>query len=287
MKRESENRYIERIDRVVGFLNEQTEASPSLQELAEIAGVSRFHFHRLYRAITGETPSATLRRLRLARAADMLKNRKKPITEIAFDVGYESSQAFSKAFRRVTGFSASGLRQDERRLDAVIGQLSHPPMPTARNALEVRLVSIEPFKVIASRHVGPQKGLFDAYGELFRWAEERNGTKNFRGIFGIAIDDPRSVPENECRFDCCFDLGADVKAENGYREVILGGGLYAVTRHVGPYEGLEDASDFLYGTWLPASRRALRDVTGFNHYLADPDTVPPEKWETDVCIPVG
>ena len=286
MKHESETRYIERIDRVVGFLNEQTEASPSLQDLAEIAGVSRFHFHRLYRAITGETPSATLRRLRLARAADMLKNTSKPITEIAFDVGYESSQAFSKAFRRVTGFSASGLRQDERRLAAVIGRLSHPPRQPTRNALEVRLVSIEPFKVIASRHVGPQKGLFNAYGELFRWAEERTGTKNFRGIFGIAIDDPRSVSEDECQFDCCFDLGFDVKAENGYREVVLGGGIYAVTRHVGPYEGLEDASDFLYGTWLPESGRAIRDVTGFNHYLADPDTLPPEKWETDICIPV-
>ncbi|MEX2123466.1 MAG: AraC family transcriptional regulator [Woeseia sp.] len=287
MKPESEHRYIERIDRVVGYLNEQAEASLTLQNLADIAGVSRFHFHRLYRAITGETPSATLRRLRLARAANMLKNTQKSITEIAFDVGYESSQAFSKAFRRVTGSSASGLRRDERRLAVVIERLSNPPTHPTRNTLEVRLVSIEPFKVIASRHVGPHKDLFNAYGALFRWAEETDRAKGLRGIFGIAIDDPRSVPEDDCRFDCCFDLGADVKPENDFRELVLGGGLYAVTRHVGPYEGLEDKNDFLYGTWLPTSGYTLRDVTGFNHYLADPDSLPSEKWETDICIPVA
>jgi AraC family transcriptional regulator len=287
MKPECEDRYIERIDRVVGYLNEQTEATLTLQALADIAGVSRFHFHRLYRAITGETPSATLRRLRLARAAGMLKDTQKPITEIAFDAGYESSQAFSKAFRRATGSSASGLRRDERRLDAVIAELSSPRQRPTRNTVAVRLVSVEPFKVIASRHVGPQKGLFSAYGELFRWAEKRGWAKDLRGIFGVAIDDPGSVPEEACRFDCCFDFGPDVKPENDFRELVLGGGLYAVTRHVGPYEGLEEKSDCLYGTWLPASGYTLRDVTGFNRYLADPDSAPPEKWETDICIPVA
>jgi len=287
MKPEAGHRYTERIDRVVEYLNEQMGASPTLQDLAGIAGVSPFHFLRLYRAITGETPSATVRRLRLARAANMLRDTQKSITEIAFDVGYESSQAFSRAFRRETGSSASALRRDLDVLAAVIGRLSRPPGHPAVNALEVRLVSIEPFKVIASRHVGQQGGLFKTYGELFRWAESSDRAKDLKGIFGIAIDDPRSVPEEECRFDCCFDLGADVEPGKGYRELVLGGGLYAVTRHVGPFEGLEDKSDFLYGTWLPASRYALRDVTGFNHYLADPDTLPPEQWETDVCIPVA
>lgn len=286
MQATSEHRYIERIDKVVDHLNEQMEASLSLQDLADIAGVSPYHFHRLYRAITGETPSGTLRRLRLARAASMLRNTSKPITEIAFDVGYESSQAFSKAFRRISGSSASALRRNERKLDDVIQELAAPPKRPTRNPLEVRLVSVEPFRVIASRHVGPHEGLFSAFGELFRWAEEKGWANDLKGIFGVAIDDPASVPEEECRFDCCFDLGADSQPEKDYRELDIGGGLFAVTRHVGPYEGLEGKSDFLYGDWLPASGYGLRDHTGFNHYLADPDSVPPEEWETDIYIPV-
>jgi len=99
MKPETKDNYVQRINMVVSYLNQHAEATPSLQDLADIAAISRFHFHRVYRALTGETPSGTIRRLRLARAAAMLKETAKPVTEIAFDVGYESSQSFSKAFR--------------------------------------------------------------------------------------------------------------------------------------------------------------------------------------------
>ena len=93
MKPKTQDTYVRRIDQVVGYLNKQVESSHTLKELADIAGISPFHFHRVYRAITGETPSGTIRRLRLARAAVMLNETQKSITEIAFDVGYESSQA--------------------------------------------------------------------------------------------------------------------------------------------------------------------------------------------------
>ena len=114
MKTSTKDSYIERIDRVVGHLNKQLKATPSLQDLAHIAAISPFHFHRVYRAITGETPHGTVRRLRLARAAVMLRTSDKSVTDIAFDVGYESSQSFSKAFREVTvgdcSYLSDGLR---------------------------------------------------------------------------------------------------------------------------------------------------------------------------------
>jgi AraC family transcriptional regulator len=49
---------------------------------------------------------------------------------------------------------------------------------------------------------------------------------------------------------------------------------------------LLERSDFLYGTWLPASGYVLREDASYNHYLADPASLPPEEWETDVYIPV-
>jgi len=292
MKRQSGERYFKCIDRVVNRLNEQLEAALTLDDLAAIAGVSPFHFHRLFRAITGETPAGTLRRLRLARAAAMLRNPGKAVTEIAFDAGFESSQAFSKAFRRETGYSASELRRDVARLDEVAQLLARPHGAPAMKPLEVRLVTVEPFKVIATRHVGPPLELFRAYGALFEWAQNHGLAESLRGIYGVALDDPLSVPERDCRFDCCFDFGASADAGQhagqnvDLRNLVLGGGLYAVTRHTGPYEGLEDKSDYLYGAWLPESGYALRDANGFNHYLQDPDALPPEQWETDIYLPV-
>ena len=73
MKETTEASYVERIDRITRYLSQELESTPSLRDLAETAGISPFHFHRVYRAITGETPLGTWRRLRLARAAVLLK----------------------------------------------------------------------------------------------------------------------------------------------------------------------------------------------------------------------
>ncbi len=280
------NGYSERIDRIVAYLNDQVESTHTLRELAEVAQLSPFHFHRVYRAITGETPSGTLRRLRIARALVMLRDSTKSITEIAFDVGYESSQAFSKAFRQLTGCSATEARANHQKLDALVKVLSGAPGQPADSELEVRLVSVEPFKVIASRHVGPPEGLFTAFGDLYAWAEKAGMLDDYRGIYGIPIDDPRDSLSEGARFDCCFDFGPKAEPSEQHSEAFLGGGLYAVARHVGPYEGLDDKYDRLYGPWLLSSQYQLRDFPSYNHYLNDPSTVPPEQWETDIHLPV-
>jgi AraC family transcriptional regulator len=288
VKSSTEASYHERIARVVGFLSNQVNSNPSLETLADIAAISPYHFHRVYRALTGETPSSTVRRLRLAKACVMLRDTRRPVTEVAFDVGYDSSQSFAKAFRAATGFTPSAIRKDLASLEKILEQLGKPgvlPSQTPRD-LEVKVVSVDPFKVIASRHLGPHKGLFKAYGELFHWAETTGLVARFRGIYGIPIDDPRDLPDGECRFDCCFDFGPDAGGNGQFREDRLGGGMFAVTRHIGPYEGLEVKYDYLYGAWLSGSAYALRDQPAYNHYLNDPDSAPPEQWETDIYVPV-
>lgn len=288
MKPSTEYSYQQRIERVIGFLNDQVENNPSLETLAKIAAISPFHFHRVYRAATGETPSATLRRLKLAKACCLLRDTSKPITHVAFDVGYDSSQSFAKAFRQATGFSPTEIRKNRRALDNALSVLSSPGN-AAKDELAniaVEVVSVDPFKVIASRHVGRHEGLFRAFGELFAWAEQGGLTQRVDGIYGIPVDDPRAVPEEDCRFDCCIRFGPGVLADGAFREQELGGGDFAVARHTGPYEGLEDIYDYVYGPWLNTSGFFLREQAPFNHYLQDPDTVPPEEWQTDIYIPV-
>ena len=278
--------YFDRINRIVDFLNTQVKSTPTLEDLAKVARISPYHFHRVYRAVTGETPFGTLRRLRIARAMMMLRDTKKSITEIAFDVGYDSSQAFSRSFRQLTGCSASEVRSDRQRLLPLIDKLSGSLGPSADTDVEVRLVSIEPFKVIASRHSGPPESLFKAFGDLHSWAQANPLLEPYRGIYGIPIDEPLDEYDDGPRFDCCFDFGPNAESAGSYSEVSLGGGLYAVTRHVGPFEGLESKYDALYGKWLTSSQYKVRDAWPYNHYLADPGTLPPEEWETDIHVPI-
>lgn len=81
--------------------------------LAENANYSRFHFQRLFREQTGETPGDCRRRLRLERAAYQLQQSTLSITAIAFDALYESLEGFSRAFRRAYGVAPSRYRQQK------------------------------------------------------------------------------------------------------------------------------------------------------------------------------
>lgn len=278
--------YIDRVNRIVKFLSKQVESTPTLQDLAKVAGISPYHFHRVYRAVTGETPFGTLRRLRIARAVVMLRDTEKSITEIAFDIGYESSQAFSRSFRQLTGYSASEVKGDRQKLVSLVDKLSGRPRPSTDTSIDVRIVSIQPFKVIASRHSGPTEGLFEAFGDLHRWALANPLLEPYRGIYGIPIDEPFDEYGDGPRFDCCFDFGPDAEPAGRYSAVTLGGGLYAVTRHVGPFQGLERKYDALYGTWLTSAKYKVRDDWPYNHYLADPGSLPSEQWETDIHVPI-
>lgn len=89
--------------RVLDFIHEPTATAINLAQLAEIAGVSRFHFVRMFRRSTGETPMAYLERVRLERAQKMIVAGKHRLVEIAAAVGYADQAHFTRRFRRHFG----------------------------------------------------------------------------------------------------------------------------------------------------------------------------------------
>ncbi|WP_019463517.1 helix-turn-helix domain-containing protein, partial [Dyella japonica] len=102
MKANTRQDYLRRIDRVVAVLQSavaQGDALPDLAQLAEAAHLSPFHFHRIYRALSGETVGQTVARLRLLRALQLLAEPEERVTEAALAVGYETPQAFARVFR--------------------------------------------------------------------------------------------------------------------------------------------------------------------------------------------
>ena len=81
-------------------------APHTLESLAAVAHMSPYHFHRVYREVTGESVVETVKRLRLAQAAQRLTDAAQ-VTAVAHDAGYDSPQAFARAFRDFTGVSPS------------------------------------------------------------------------------------------------------------------------------------------------------------------------------------
>ena len=86
-----------------------------LQHAAREACLSEFHFHRLFRATFGETPHDFLTRLRMDRAKQMLAS-ERGVTEVCFEVGYESLGTFSSKFRAQFGRSPAKFQREVRRI---------------------------------------------------------------------------------------------------------------------------------------------------------------------------
>ncbi|MDJ0936452.1 MAG: AraC family transcriptional regulator, partial [Kiloniellales bacterium] len=91
--------YQDRLDRVTAYIHDHLDEELDLQKLAEVACLSPYHWHRIYQAVHGESAAATVKRLRLHRAAGQLANTELPVRDIAEASGYKSLQSFTRAFR--------------------------------------------------------------------------------------------------------------------------------------------------------------------------------------------
>lgn len=99
-----------RITRVLRQLELDTAAHASLAELARVAGISRYHFLRTFKRVTGVTPHQWLLRARLADAANRLATSREPVTGIALDAGFEDLSHFIHSFRAEFGVSPRQYR---------------------------------------------------------------------------------------------------------------------------------------------------------------------------------
>ncbi len=96
--------------RVFDYLNDQLHESPSLEELADIAGYSPFHFARLFKSTVGVSPHQYLTKQRIQRAQFLLARSDLSITTVATDLGFDSSSHFAAAFRQAVGVTPSAFR---------------------------------------------------------------------------------------------------------------------------------------------------------------------------------
>jgi AraC family transcriptional regulator len=281
------------IDRVIAHLQgclRAGEPLPDLDALAAVAHQSPFHFHRLYRALTGETPGRTVARLRLLHALQLLTRADSRVTEVALSVGYESPQALARACRQALDATPTALREDatlraqwQQRLSLPAGDDADDSIP-----LQVRVTTLDPFDVVVLRTRGAFDDLDQAFGQVYAWAAAEGMAEQLQQLVGIALNDHRDVPARECAFDCGMGFGRALESVPApLRVMSLGGGDHAVMRHVGSYAGLEAATDALLRQWLPDSGRVLRDAPLYYHYLDDPEETPEAILRADICVPLG
>ena len=156
----------------------------SLDLLADEVRLSKYHFHQLFRRVTGETPKSYVDRLRLERAAVQLRIRRAAVLEIALECGYRNHETFSRAFRARFAMSPRDYRQqwsrrenDKRsaRFQRATSEAQYAKLSTTRIVRLARMI------VAFIRHLGPyERVAADDFKRLTAWTAGAESVANLR-----------------------------------------------------------------------------------------------------------
>jgi len=279
--------YMQRFDRVFEHIDRHLDESLSVERLSEVAHFSKFHFHRQFSQYVGMGVFAYVRLLRLRRASHRLVfNRQERITDIALDVGFESLEAFSRAFRHAFGQSPSQFRKSPSWQPW--SERHRLPPRERKHMMEVKIVDFDTTRVAILLHRGAPERLHDSAFKFIEWRKQ-SGLSPVRTsrTFGVAYDDPDSTAPERFRFDICGEISEDVPENpQGVENGVIPGGRCALVRHFGSHDRIGESIYPLYREWLPHSGEELRDFPLFFHYLNLVPDVAEHELITDIYLPL-
>ena len=283
MKNITYNDYIQRINKVVAYINNHLDETLDLKTLTNEAALSDFHFHRIFKALKGEAIGGYITRLRLEATARLLRYTALTIEEIAFNIGYETPASLSKAFKKQYGISPTEYRTNK---DTYImkKEIINPDL-----ALKApKIVTLEPKNLIYVALTGAYGSL--DYGKAYEqlWAVIKAQKLFTKGIEPICIsyDDPKITEGSLQRSDVCLAIHKPATPQEEVSCKTLAGGKYAVFFYQGCYENLSQVYDTAV-RWVIDHQYTLREEPFFEKYLNDARRTPKEKLKTEIYIPIN
>jgi AraC family transcriptional regulator len=313
--------YVGRIERVADYVYAHCGEDFSIDDLADVAAFSRFHFHRIFASVTGETVADFVKRIRLQRAASLLVDRPAdPVTGIALAAGFSSPSVFARAFKERFGVTASEWRRlgsgdrcaragstdgqalgTDRQAESRPGQdveardpyspgilfaeMRRKEMPKLKLSVEVK--DLPEMTVAYARHIGPYNQIPEAFERLGRWARPR-GFYAVPGCKSLAVyhDNPDNTDESKLRSSACVTVVPGTEVSGDINLMTIPGGKYAVARFEIRPDQFGEAWDALMGEWFPSSGWQPDDRMCFEVYLEDPEDNPEGHFVIDICEPV-
>jgi AraC family transcriptional regulator len=285
--------YCVRFRKVLEHIDRHLDDDLNVDRLSGVAAFSKYHFHRQFSALYGIGVFRYVQLVRLRRASYLLAFRDRDrIIDIALASGYESHEAFSRAFKKAVGQTPSEFRERPRwdpwhTLFRQLSELRSRHMKPDNRSESVKVVDFAETRVAAYEHRGDPKLIGNSVRRFIEWRKQTGQTPRVSATFNVWYDDPVETPPEEFRLDLCAATDRDV-AENafGVVEKSIPAGRCAVLRHVGPEDTLGETATYLYATWLPASGEEPRDFPIFFQRIQFYPDVPEHETVTDIFLPL-
>ncbi len=280
--------YLESLNRAIQFIENNLDKKILLKDVAQEAFLSEFHFHRIFKSLTGETVKDFLQRLKIERAAIRLKHSKDEVGQIAFENGYENHETFTRAFKKYFQLTPQEYR------DAIQQITISKQSDYQNNDINLEKLNIgEPIikylpdlHLAYIRHTGSYDKVASSFQRLMLWAVTHFVLKFAPTTLGIIHDNPDLTDEEKIRFDACVIVSKEIKpkGEIGYKKIE--GGKFAIFTYKGTYENFYTVYDYIYNVCIFEKGWVLDDKPAIEWYIKSPPFYKPENYITDFCVPI-
>ncbi len=242
-----EYRYTDRINRILNYAHFNHQGGRlHLDQLTDIACLSKYHFIRLFQDQVGESPMRYLKRTRLERAGSLLKNETQlSVSEVALRCGFNSTQSFSREFgklfeiaprqfrttylNKLEDYTETGYRKNLFKQFTKIGIDSN----LERSANNIQIKSIKPTRVAYIRSIGRYGGcnyISLSMEGIRKWAENRGLWSESSEFIGISWDFSSMTPDAFRRYDAAVEIPQNFTIDSSISSQTIPGGTYAVAK---------------------------------------------------------
>lgn len=299
---QNSNEYLHRIHIVQDYIENHLKKPILLDDLTQISGFSKYHFHRIFKSIIGEPLSHYINRIKLEKSAFLLIHRQDmSITDIAYYIGFTDSAIFSRSFKNYYKVSPVFYRnnysknckepfkisQYNESVTNIQSKNSVQPIDCNIDILELNTV-----KVIYVRYIGRYEKLGDAYPSLirrlFEYARKYKINTQDSKLLAIYHDNPEFTPKDQLRTSVCLTVPehTSVQGSDNIGFMTLPSCKYAVGHFHILQNQYSDAWDYMYKEWLTNSKYFPCDSYPFEVYLNDAQNDPLHKHMVDIYVPI-
>ena len=273
--------WLERFNASIDYIENNLDSEIEYTIAAQKACCSEFHFSRIFSSLTGVTLSEYIRRRRLTKAAFELQMGEKRIIDIALKYGYDSPDAFTRAFKKLHGIPPSAVKDNSSPLKAY-PRISFQIIIKGDVEMEYRIESID-FEVrfVGKSYPVKTSKAFKAIPELRRKANHdglqqklidlswENPKCSLQSLVGIVGKEAAIMDE---QFDYFMGVRYDNEVPENMEELTIPPCTYAV------FPNVVQAWKRLYSEWLPTSRYELANQPCIEHYLGPGHKIKHELW---------
>ncbi|MFC3094455.1 helix-turn-helix domain-containing protein [Alteromonas sediminis] len=285
-------RYHDQFTDIVNFIDANLDGELDVERLCKLACLSKYHFHRQFSSHFGMPVISLARLLRLKRAAYQLAYRDDAkIVDIAMANGYESHEAFSRAFKK--HFNKTPF-QFRRSPDWTPWHSKYEPVIKLRTMImnensdfKVKLIDFPETLLAVMEHRGAPNLLGKTIQKFIAWRKISHLPPNKSKTFNLIYDDPAVTGPENFRFDVCCSVDNGVEPNDfGIVSKTIPKGRCAVVRHIGSDESIGVVVNFLYSKWLLDSDFEVRDFPIFFERVSFFPEVPENEMITDIYLPI-